>query len=102
MDPGELCVTRDSMHRAGGQKPGFNPWEEATRKGLGGSPHKAGLRRSVTGRTGGRKEAGMKDLARRPGGRMDLSGHLHILVHPNACSWPPDSHQTPGAGGIGS
>lgn len=57
VDPGDLSVTRDSMHRAGGQTSVFKP-----------STHKAVLRRQVTGRTGGRQQAGTRDLEGRPGG----------------------------------
>lgn len=45
-----ICVWEEtSMHKDGSQEPGFNLWEEVTRKGLVGSTHEAGLSRQVTG-----------------------------------------------------
>ena len=38
-----ICVWEETpMHRAGGQEPGLNPWEGATRKGLAAQPGEVG------------------------------------------------------------
>lgn len=87
-----ICVWEEtSMHKDGGQEPGFILWEEVTRKGLVDSTHEAGLGRQVTGEhEEGRRLA--LETGRKTGWKED--GPLWLLGIPGSPPAHAPGHQT--------